>query len=36
MGAATLRPGALRALLGEVDVVHYPLTVPYRGRTSRT
>jgi len=28
MGGATLRPAALRALLGEVDVVHYPLTVP--------
>jgi glycosyltransferase involved in cell wall biosynthesis len=25
---ATLRPGQLRAQLGDVDVVHYPLTVP--------
>ncbi len=28
MGGATLRPSRLRSLLGEVDVVHYPLTVP--------
>ena len=28
MGAAALRPASLRALLGEVDVVHFPLTVP--------
>ncbi len=28
MGGATLRPSGLRSLLGEVDVVHYPLTVP--------
>lgn len=28
MGAATIRPSGLRALLGRVDVVHYPLTVP--------
>ena len=28
MGDATLRPARLRALLGDVDVVHYPLTVP--------
>lgn len=28
MGRAALRPGALRAQLGRVDLVHYPLTVP--------
>jgi glycosyltransferase involved in cell wall biosynthesis len=28
MAAASLRPGPLRSDLGEVDVVHYPLTVP--------
>jgi glycosyltransferase involved in cell wall biosynthesis len=28
MGGATLRPSGLRSLLGSVDVVHYPLTVP--------
>ena len=28
MGGATLRPSRLRSLLGDVDVVHYPLTVP--------
>ncbi len=28
MGGATLRPSPLRSLLGDVDVVHYPLTVP--------
>jgi glycosyltransferase involved in cell wall biosynthesis len=28
MGDATIRPARLRTLLGEVDVVHYPLTVP--------
>ena len=28
MGGATLRPSHLRSLLGDVDVVHYPLTVP--------
>jgi glycosyltransferase involved in cell wall biosynthesis len=28
MGGASLRPAHLRSLLGDVDVVHYPLTVP--------
>ena len=28
MGSATLRPSRLRSLLGKVDIVHYPLTVP--------
>ena len=28
LAEATLRPGPLRGLLGDVDVVHYPLTVP--------
>ena len=28
MGGATIRPARLRALIGDVDVVHYPLTVP--------
>ncbi len=28
MGAATLRPGPMRSLIADVDVVHYPLTVP--------
>ena len=28
MAAATIRPAPLQALLGDVDIVHYPLTVP--------
>jgi len=28
MGTAALRPARLRALVGSVDVMHYPLTVP--------
>ncbi len=28
MASATIRPAGLRALLADVDVVHYPLTVP--------
>lgn len=28
MGSATLRPRDLQALVGDVDVMHYPLTVP--------
>ncbi len=35
MGGATLRPSRLLSLLGDVDVVHFPLTVPVPRPTER-
>jgi glycosyltransferase involved in cell wall biosynthesis len=36
LAEATIRPQPLRALLGDVDVVHYPLTVPVPRTNART